>query len=200
MWAKRVSGVILAAGPSSRFGAQRPKQLAEIAGQTLVRRTVGRALESSLVEVIVVVGHAAEAVRLELRGLAVSVVENPDFAAGQSGSVKVGLAAVDSRSKAAMFVPIDQPGLTAALIDRLIATYASAAGAIVLPSYGGRRGAPVIVDRSLFAELALISGDEGGRQIFEHYSDRIVELPLSSEESLVDVDREEDLARYRHRD
>lgn len=196
MQPRRVSGVILAAGPSSRFGSATPKQLAEIAGETLVSRTVRRALESSLVEVIVVVGHASEAVRSELRGREIVVVENAEYAGGQSGSVRAGLAAVDARSDGAMFIPIDQPGLTAALIDRLVTTYASGAGSIVLPSFEGRRGAPVVFDRSHFAELALISGDEGGRQLFDRYGDRIVEVPVSSEEPLLDVDREADLARF----
>ena len=196
MRARLISGVVLAAGPSTRFVARDPKQLAEIAGEPLVLRVVRTALASRLSEVIVVVGHQASRVRAAIAGHPVSIVENTAFSQGQSTSVRAGLSKVDPGAAAAMFIPVDQPDLTGSVLDALIDTYQSTDAMIVVPSFRGRRGAPVLIDRSLFAELKSIGGDSGGRQIFSRYEDRIVEVAMSSDKALRDVDRVEDLDRY----
>lgn len=193
---RAVSGVILAAGASRRFGTESPKQLVPIAGEPLIRRIVRRAISSRLREVIVVVGFAAPAVAEAIEDLSVSVVENPEYATGQASSVRVGLTAVAATADAAMFTPVDQPLLSASVIDALIACYTRTGGAIVLPKHGARRGAPVLFDRSLFGELAVIQGDAGGRQLFDKHPGEIIELPLASPDPLEDLDSFADLRRF----
>lgn len=188
-----ISGVVLAAGPSTRFGDRPPKQLLPVEGQPLVRLIAARALRSSLSEVLVVVGKAATEVKAACRDLEVVFVDNPQFAGGQSGSVRLGLAAVDSESAAAMFIPADQPGLTTAVIDSIADSYRHTGGRIVVPTCQGRRGAPVLFDRSLFGELSQIEGDAGGRQLFGLYESEIVEVPLTSSLPLEDLDTPDDL-------
>lgn len=196
-----VSGVLLAAGRSLRFDAQTPKQLFEIDGQPLVRRTAQTALRSRLAEIVVVLGHAAEEVQKALTGLAVRTVLNPDFATGQSTSVRWGLAALDPRAQAALFLPCDQPWLTAEVIDWLLDAYVATNGPIVSPTWEGRRGAPTLFDRSLFPELARLTGDTGGRQILDRYRDGVVTVALPSEQPLLDLDTPADLEQLlRHRD
>ncbi|MDX1388714.1 MAG: nucleotidyltransferase family protein, partial [Acidobacteriota bacterium] len=116
-----VSGVVLAAGVSRRFGGGTPKQLLEVEGEPLVRRAVARALQASFLEVIVVVGHRAADVRSILEGLPARIVENRAHAEGQSTSVTTGLRCVDPVASAATFIPCDQPFLTAAVLDAVIA-------------------------------------------------------------------------------
>jgi molybdenum cofactor cytidylyltransferase len=186
---KWISGVLLAAGESTRMG--RPKQLLPFEGEPLVRRVARQALASRLAELIVVVGHAADAVRQALTDLNVRIVENPRYPLGQSTSVIRGLEAVDPRADAALFLVADQPFLDAALIDRLIAAYEKTGGPIVLPVFQGRRGSPVLFDRSLFDELRQITGDEGGRQLLQRYPERIVCVELESDRPLFDVDTPE---------
>ena len=189
----RVSGVILAAGPSSRFGDDPPKQLVLVDGEPLVRRVVRQAVDSHLAEVIVVTGLAAARVETTLQDLGVRVVCNPRFREGQSTSVKVGLAAVDKSAAAVIFVPVDQPRLSAAVINALVDRYEQTEAPIVVPAFQGRRGAPAVIDRVLFGELAALEGDSGGRQIFPRHEQRIVELALDSDDPLRDVDTHEDL-------
>jgi molybdenum cofactor cytidylyltransferase len=186
-----VAGVVLAAGESRRMGQGPPKQLLSFEGEPLVRRVARVALASSLDEVIVVVGHAAADVRQALAALSVRTVTNPDYAAGQSTSVKVGLENVAPTADAAMFIPVDQPLITPRFIDRLVSAYSRTRAAIVLPTHAGRRGAPVLLDRTLFLELAKITGDAGGRQILDRYTDRIVSVPLEDPAPLLDIDTPE---------
>ncbi len=188
-----VSGVVLAAGPSERFRSEMPKQVQPFEGEALVRRITRQALASRLGEVLVVVGFRSDLVRRPLVGLDVGVVENPAYASGQSTSVKAGLAAIDPEAAAAMFLPVDQPFLTTEVIDRLVEAWERTGGAIIVPVHEGRRGSPVVIDRSLFGELGQISGDEGGRQLFARHPTEIVEVPLSSQKPLRDIDTPEDL-------
>ena len=197
MAARTVSGVILAAGSSQRFGDSPPKQLALIEDEPLVRRVARRALKTSFAEVIVVVGFQSTRVGAAVGDLPVAVVVNSEFAIGQSTSVLAGLGSVAAESAAAMFIPVDQPDLTSAVMNALITHYLESGETIVVPSFRGKRGAPVLIDRSLFADLAVIEGDAGGRQLFEQLSDQVSEVPLASADPLRDVDRPEDLRRYR---
>jgi len=187
--------VLLAAGESTRMGEGRVKQLLPFGGEPLVRRVVAAALASRLCELIVVVGFAGERVRRALAGLDVHLVENPHFREGQSTSVKAGLAAVAPTADGALFLPVDQPFLTSAIIDQIIEAYQQTRAPIVLPAFQGRRGMPVLFDRSLFPELARITGDEGGRQIVRRHPDKVVSVPLDSEHPLLDIDTAEDYSR-----
>ena len=192
-----VSGVVLAAGSSTRLAGSRPKQLLELGGKPLIRRVVLSALESGLHEVVVVLGHAAAEVGEAIPDLDCRIVENPDYRIGQSTSVRHGLAAIAPESRATMFIPADQPLLSTALIDRLVESYRATAGPIVIPTHKGRRGAPVVFDRSLFFELEKLEGDAGGRSILPRYRSEIVEVSVANPRELADVDTAADLEQLR---
>ena len=185
----------MAAGQSERFGDDLPKQLLELEGETFVRRVARRALESNLIDVIVVVGYRAREITAALGVLPLQVVVNPDFEQGQSTSVRAGLAEVRPNATAVMFLPADQPFLTRKVIDHLIAAHETTGAPIVVPVFEGRRGAPVLFDSTLFPELAHLSGDIGGRQLFPRHPDKILEVPLTSREPLLDIDTPEDWER-----
>ncbi len=194
-----VAGVILAAGTSTRFryggGAKRPKQLFRLAGESLVRRTCREALEAALDGVVLVTGFAAREVKREVADLNVRTVRNPDFAKGQSGSVRRGLAAVPCRAQGAMFLPVDQPGLDAAVIDRLLGGFGCTAS-IVTPTFRGRRGAPVTFGRRWFGRLEELTGDRGARPLLQELSAHVHEVELDSEAPLIDVDTEAEARRW----
>ena len=186
-----VSGVVLAAGLSTRFesGAGVPKQLYRIGGESLVRRTCRAALTSALGEVILITGCAAGSVRSEVADLDLRAVHNPSYADGQSGSVRRGLAAVSDDAEGAMFLPIDQPGLDAAVIDRLLGAF-DGPDSIIVPTFRGRRGAPVTFGRNWFARLEGLQGDEGARPLLHELAAHVEELELHSDLPLVDIDTE----------
>ncbi|OGO39985.1 MAG: hypothetical protein A2Z04_04215, partial [Chloroflexi bacterium RBG_16_57_9] len=169
---RRITAVVLAAGGSRRFG--RPKQLLDWCGQPMIAHVVDKVVEcvssgAGVTEIVVVVGHAAAAVGEALRGRPVRIVFNPDWAQGQSTSMRVGLKALGPEIGAALFILADQPGLTPAIIARIIQRYRETLAPIILPTFQGRRGNPVLFDRSLFDELMAIEGDQGGRTLFALY-------------------------------
>lgn len=190
-----ISGVLLAAGASLRFGGELPKQLQAFAGEPLVRRAARALVLSRLAEVIVVTGFCDELVSEALSGLDVQLVHNPRYAEGQSTSVKVGLCAVSPGSEGACFCPCDQPFLDPTTIDLLCRCHQAGDSAVTLPSFAGRRGAPVFFRRSMFSALMEIDGDEGGRQVLRDHPDEVLEVELDEERPILDVDTREDLQR-----
>jgi molybdenum cofactor cytidylyltransferase len=186
-----IAGVVLAAGAARRFGSQ--KLLASIGGVPLVRRSVEALHDTSLDEIIVVLGSDASAMAAALAGLPVRTVTNAEYAAGMSTSLRAGLDALEPHTDAALIALADQPGVDARIVDKLVERYRAARAPIVAPLYrGGVRGNPVLFDQSIFAELRTVTADEGGRSVVARDPTRValVEIDL---EMPRDVDRPEDI-------
>lgn len=173
-----IVGIVLAAGSSSRLG--RPKQLLPFAGRPLLEQTLRLVNAAGLAEVVVVLGGSAVAIQQQVNFGRARPLVNPDYQAGQSTSLRVGLAAVAATARAVVFILGDQPLQQTATIDALIATYRQTGGAIVMPSYRGVRGNPVLFDRRLFPQLEALTGDEGARSLLRAQADHVVTVPIDS--------------------
>jgi len=194
---RRVAAVVLAAGRSTRMGGPN-KLLADIARRPLVRIAAEEALASRAKPVIVVTGHQREQVENALAGLPVELAHNPDFADGLGTSVRAGIAAVPADADGAIVCLGDMPQVDAGLIDRLIAAFDPDQGAlVVMPTFEGRRGNPVLWSRRFFPDLTAIEGDVGARHLIGRYSEAVVEVPLEGKAALVDVDTPEALVGVR---
>lgn len=184
-----IHGIVLAAGMSQRLG--RPKQLLDLGGKPLVRRLVERCLASQLDAVWVVVGHEADAVRGALAGLDVRIAFNPDYESGQASSLVAGLAAASPGADAVVVALGDQPFIETGDIDGLIDARLLQRATIGMAAYGDDRGHPVLFGRERFAELRVITGDQGGREVIRRHRDDVVLVPSAASEAPLDVDTEE---------
>jgi molybdenum cofactor cytidylyltransferase len=193
----KIAAVVLAAGRSTRMGGPN-KLLEDLGGRPLVRHAVEAALASHARPVMVVVGHQQAQVRAALAGLPVTLVDNAAYAEGLSSSIRAGIMAVPETADGALILLGDMPDVAAALIDRLIAAFDPARGAlVVVPSREGRRGNPVVWARRFFADLARLSGDVGARHLIAAHAESVAEVAVSREGAFRDVDTPEalDLAR-----
>jgi molybdenum cofactor cytidylyltransferase len=194
---RSVAAVVLAAGQSRRMGG--PNKLLETVGRApLVRRVVDEVLASKARPVIVVTGHQREHVEEALAGLPVRFVHNPDYAEGLSTSVKAGIAAVPPEADAALISLGDMPQVDTRLVDRLVAAFDPAKGAlIVLPTFEGKRGNPVLWSRRFFHDLSELQGDVGARHLIGAYPDAVAEVPADSRAVFFDIDTPDALAAAR---
>ena len=191
---ERTAGIILAAGESTRFGA--PKQLLDWHGKPFVRQVAETALHASLRPVVVVTGAHAPEVIAALNGLPVRVVHNPEFAQGQSTSIKKGVESLPSSTGASIFLLADQPQIPVDVILALKDAHARELPAILAPLVlEERRANPVLFDRAAFADLMQLTGDTGGRAIFDKH--RVEYLPWHDDILLFDVDKPEDYQRLK---
>ena len=188
-----VAALILAAGRSRRMGGPN-KLIATFNGTPLVRRVAEAALASRAHPVIVVTGHMRGEVEAALAGLDLRFVHNPDFAEGLSASLGTGVAAVPEGSAGALVTLADMPGITAAVLDALIAAFDPREGrAIIVPTAAGKRGNPVLWGRAFFPELMRLTGDTGARHLIEAHADAVHWLEVG-EAIAVDVDTPQALA------
>jgi molybdenum cofactor cytidylyltransferase len=188
----RVAAVVLAGGGSKRFG--RPKQLLSWEGDTLLGHVVDVALASRAEPVVVVLGHQADACRAALGKRPVQVVVNPDWAEGQSTSVRAGLAALPANVSGALFPLVDQPGITPDLTNALIKRHQATLAPVIWPEYQGRRGNPVLFDRDIFPHLVRLKGDTGGRPVLQAYARHAERVPAPDPGVLFDIDMPDDYA------
>jgi molybdenum cofactor cytidylyltransferase len=190
---RRIAAVILAAGRSSRMGGPN-KLLAEISHRPLIRIAAEEALSSRANPVIVVAGHQCQEIDKALAGLPVRLVENLDFAAGLGTSLKAGIAAVPADADGAVVCLGDMPQVDASLIDRLIVAFDPDRGALVIvPTFEGKRGNPVLWSRRFFPDLMAIEGDVGARHLIGRYGEAVFELPVDGKAALTDIDTPEAL-------
>jgi molybdenum cofactor cytidylyltransferase len=193
----KIAAIVLAAGRSTRMGGAN-KLLAGIGGKPMVRRVVEAALASRARPILVVTGHQADGVQAALAGLDVTFVDNPDYAAGLSSSLKAGIGAVPGDCDGALVVLGDMPQLAGAHLDRLIAAFAAEPVAtIVLPTHAGRPGNPVLWPSDCFAEMRHLDGDAGAKRLLAVHADRVREVDLGTDAIFADVDTPAALAELR---
>jgi molybdenum cofactor cytidylyltransferase len=190
-----VSAVVLAAGMSRRMGT--PKQLLRLAGETILERTLKNVRDSQVSEIVLVLGFAADSVEKEISADhvkmdRVKIVHNKDYQQGMGMSLRTGLAAVDAKSNAALIVLADQPFVSPETLDQLIACHQESKRQIIIPIYKGFRGNPVLLDRSVFAELQSLTGDVGCRAIFGSHTEDIRKLAVEDVGILLDIDSQEE--------
>lgn len=197
-----VAALVLAAGLSSRMGTADGvavnKLLVELDGKPLVAHTVDALLATAARPIVVVTGHDADPVRLALAGRDVEFVHNPDFAAGLSTSLRAGLAHLGSRPArsidGALVCLGDMPRVRPAHLEALLGAFDPDDGrAIVVPTFAGQRGNPILWARRFFPEMAQGSGDVGARALLGRHADLVCAVPMDDEGVSIDVDTPEAL-------
>jgi xanthine dehydrogenase accessory factor len=188
----RLTAVVLAAGTSSRMGMAKP--LIRLGGQPLLAWVLKSVRSVHPAETVVVLGAGAEEVRhhVDLRGT--TVVVNPDFREGMGTSLRKGVSASTSTGPL-LIVLGDQPVVRASTLKALLRRHASRDAKILVPTFQGVRGNPVLLDRSLKSELDSLRGDIGCRAIFPSHGAELIEVPVSDPGILIDLDTPDELAR-----
>jgi molybdenum cofactor cytidylyltransferase len=159
-----VVGIVLAAGRGARMGS--PKQLLELDGRPLLQHVIDAAAAAPLEGVIVVLGHEAERVAAALDLPAgVVVVANPRHRDGQSTSLRAGLGHAPGGAAAALVLLGDQPEVRTDAIAALVEAHAVSDAPILRAAYRGRAGHPVVLDRSIWPDVAALRGDAGARAL-----------------------------------
>ncbi len=191
--APRVIAIVLAAGKSSRMGAN--KMLADYHGKPMLRATVENVLASGVDEVVVVTGHQSEEVGAALQNLNTKVVHNPEFADGLSTSLRVGVQAA-GKADAVIVCLGDMPRVPSQVIDRMIAAFNPTEHRnIIVPVHQGEWGNPVLWGAEHFDVLTSLVGDKGARSLIAQFKSEAVEIVVEEVGVLMDADTPEALAQ-----
>ncbi|MFE8949533.1 NTP transferase domain-containing protein [Streptomyces sp. NPDC007856] len=188
-----VAGLLLAAGGGRRLGG-RPKALLEHRGRLLVEHAVGVLRAAGCGRIHVVLGARAEDVheRADLSGCV--LVDNPDWAEGMGSSLRTGLASLaGTGARAALVSLVDQPGIGAAAVARVLGAYEDEKS-LVSAAYDGMRGHPVLFGAAHWAGIsASATGDRGARDYLKEHAGRIRLVECADVAEPYDIDTEADL-------
>jgi molybdenum cofactor cytidylyltransferase len=186
----QIAGIILAAGRSSRMG--RNKLLLELDGKPILIHAVDHALQTGLSEIVIVTGHQAAKVKAALGDRPVKVIEAREHRLGMSASLKAGIRALSTNAAAALVMLGDMPQVAPELLRRLLGAYNPTEGrSIVLPTFDGKRGNPVLFDRRYFDEILALEGDVGARHLIGAHDDQVAEVAVEDPGVFTDVDTPE---------
>lgn len=189
-----LSVIILAAGQSKRMG--QIKQLMPFGQSTVLGEVINNFLLSAASEIILVLGYKAEEVMKTIASKPTKIVINPYYRRGMSTSIIAGMNHVDVQTQAVMLALGDQPLIGSFTINKLIKEFYRYDKGIVIPIYCGRRGHPIIFAIKYKEELLKLKGDVGGRQIIKSHPDDLLEVPVASENVLIDFDTNNDYQTY----
>jgi molybdenum cofactor cytidylyltransferase len=192
----RIAALILAAGRSTRMGAN--KLLEVLHEKPLVRHVADAARASDASPLIIVTGHEREKLATSLSEIDATFIHNPDYAQGLSTSLKAGLSAVPQECDGAVILLGDMPLVTTDIINTLIAAIQTASDkSAAVPVAKGEWGNPVLLMRKTFTDVSTLTGDAGARKYLMGHRDQVLEVPVSDTSVLVDLDTPEALARAR---
>ncbi|PNE38316.1 MULTISPECIES: nucleotidyltransferase family protein [Streptomyces] len=190
-----MAGLLLAAGGGRRLGG-RPKALLDHRGRPLVEHAARVLRDGGCGPVHIVLGAAAEAVRERADLAAYGVSVNPDWARGMGSSLRVGLAALAGSGADAVVVSlVDQPGIGAAAVARVVAA-CTGRDALAAAAYGGERGHPVLFGAERWAEIAAdAEGDRGARSYLRRHTGALTLVECGDVAEPYDIDTPDDLRR-----
>ena len=198
----RIGAVLLAAGEGARMGGV-AKPLIRLQGVPLINRQLIALSGAGVDEVVVVTGHARDAIEAQVQSFPVSLAHNPDYRSGQQSSVRVGLAALRGNFDAVFVVLADQPLIGAGDLTELISAFKKSpkreGGQVVVPVVNGQRGNPILLDEE--ARLQILASDTnlGCRHLIERQPELVHVHESSNTRFVTDLDTLDDLAQLAQR-
>ncbi len=185
-----IAAIVLAAGTSERMG--KPKAALAFRGTTFLGAILDAARALGLARRVVVVGPDADNL-LGINDLSdVDVIRNDDPATGPIGSIRLAIRELLNHPVEGLLVwHVDRPHISLATIQALLDRFRAGDAAIVIPTYEGRRGHPVIFSRAVFDELLRAPDSEGARRVVRADPARVAEVPVGDRAVLEDINSPE---------
>jgi CTP:molybdopterin cytidylyltransferase MocA len=189
-----VAGLLLAAGGGRRLGG-RPKALLAHRGSLLVEHAAGALLAGGCGPVHVVLGAASEEVRRRAELPGCVLIDHRGWTEGMGSSLRAGLTSLARTDARAVLVAlVDQPGIGADAVARVVAAYRSA-DSLASAAYDGERGHPVLFGCHRWVEIAADArGDRGARDYLRAHEREITLVECGDVARAYDIDTEDDLS------
>ena len=195
----KIVGLVLAAGASKRMGPDRNKLILRIGDRLLLRRVVDVFRDAEVEPIFAVLGHQADVVEPTL-GRGIDVIRHEDWAQGMGSSIARGVSSIEAAHHPDAFLLCvgDLPGLRASAVRsvRDVFVREGNADSIVVPTFEGSEGHPVLFGRSHAKALAALQGDLGARKILEANASSVIRVPVADDGILRDVDTPEALGDW----
>ena len=155
---------------------------------------IENSLGAALSPLILVLGHHADKIQEQVLNFPLKVAINKNYLSGMASSIITGLAHLQAAENqyntvsGALFLLADQPLLTVNTIKAVAQKGSASPGKIIIPVFNGKRGNPVYFDNCFFNAMKQLTGDTGGRVLFDRYAHAVQELPVEDPGICLDID------------
>ena len=187
---KNLAVIILSAGYSSRMHIFKP--FLKFGKYTAIEKLINTYKNSSVDEIIVVVGHRGREIIEKVRDNKIKFIYNEDYPKGMYTSVLAGVNALSTHIQAFLISPVDIPLIKEYSIETIIKEYLNSSKGIIYPNFCKRRGHPPLIDGKYINSILNHNGEGGLRKVLRNYEEDALDVPLTDESILMDMDTEED--------
>ena len=192
----KIANIILAAGQSKRM-LKDNKLLIKINKQYMIEKIVDTALNSSADSTVVVLGHQNNVIQEIIQNKEVITTINEDYKKGLSSSLQCGISALPDDCDAAIIILADMPNIEIKVLNSIINNYNPKKNkSIIIPTFNGKKGNPILIDRKYFPDILKVKGDKGAKDIIANNKNYVLEIPQNNSSVLDDIDTKEDLSLY----
>ncbi|TMA10395.1 MAG: nucleotidyltransferase family protein [Deltaproteobacteria bacterium] len=184
-----IAAIVLSAGESRRMGS--PKALLPIKGKSFIEQIVAALKATKVAKIIVVLGHNPEPIKSKVEPLSVSVVINPDYLKGQLSSLIAAIRSLQAdpvKVDGVLVHLVDHPLISRSVVNEMIDRFFESKKLIVIPTYKGKRGHPVLLSSRLFPELLKAPPDQGAKAVVHAHRDETLEMETDDEGVIIDID------------
>ena len=169
-----ISAILLAAGQSKRMNGEN-KLIKKIQGIPLIKHSVKNILATSIDELIIVLGYHKEIIKKLIdKNEKIKFVFNKDFENGMASSIKTGLNNLSGKTEAFFICLGDMPMVSHDIYNQLIKSKDNKK--IIVPTYKGQQGNPILFDKTMKEKVIDISGDIGAKKILELNKNKLFNL------------------------
>jgi molybdenum cofactor cytidylyltransferase len=190
-----IAGIVMAAGLSERMGGSVPKQLLRLGDRPLVSVVTTNAVASSLDRVVVVTGHHGAEIAAAVEGTGATAVANPDYRRGNMTSFRAAHAA-EPGCEAYVILLADMPGVTTAMIDRMVGIWNTIRPWAAVAEYTDGRRHPLLLSAAAMGQAVSATGPKAVWRLLEAAPSgavKTVEFPVSAPLDVNTIDDYESL-------
>ena len=185
-----ISAILLAAGQSKRMNGEN-KLIRKIRGVPLIKHSVKNILTSSIDELIIVLGHQKEIIeKLIAKNEKIKIVFNKNFESGMASSIKIGLNNLSEKTEAFFICLGDMPMVNQNTYNHLIKSRNNKE--IIVPTYKGQQGNPILFSKSIKEKIMTIQGDVGAKKILELNRNKILNVEVGNQSVRKDFNTKDD--------
>ncbi|MGI5908665.1 MAG: DVU_1551 family NTP transferase [Christensenellales bacterium] len=191
---RRIAGLIVAAGLSSRMQAFKP--LLPLGDGTVVSHAVNGLKAAGVRDVRAVVGFRGNELAAHLSSIGVPSATNESYAGTHMfESVAIGLKWLSEDADAVFVLPGDVPLVKRHSIKALIKAYLNTDAPLIYPAYRGRRGHPPLIAKACFPAILAHGGEDGLRGALRRFEREALTVGLPDPGLLMDADTPTDYER-----
>jgi molybdenum cofactor cytidylyltransferase len=186
-----VSSIIIATDGFSPKGI--PKALLRMGEKTVLQNIVDVLVSARVVDIVVVLGNDAEKIKKEIEWFRGKVVVDESWSTGCNSSVFAGLRALENENVHGVFLwPVERPCVTQSTLVGMLQRFWIEHRQIVVPTFKGKRGYPLLISHALFTELEQISTGTGEEALLSSHREDVSEYPTTDDGVLRSIDTAED--------